>query len=65
MKYGKLAAAVIALVLSTSVNAVVVNTLNGTTYEWLEVTATQFQSRDQIEAMFEVDPIPDTVNHHL
>ena len=31
-------------------NAVVVNTLNGVDYEWLELTATQGMSRDQVEA---------------
>lgn len=37
------------LVLSTSVNAAVLNTLNGIDYEWLEVTATQGLTRDEVE----------------
>ena len=37
------------LVLSTSVHAVVINTLNGVNYEWLELTETAGLSRDQIE----------------
>ncbi len=44
-----LSVAVSALVLSTSVNAVVLNTLNGVDYEWLELTATQGMSRNQVE----------------
>jgi hypothetical protein len=37
------------LVLSTSVNAVVLNTLNDVDYEWLELTATQGLSRSDVE----------------
>ena len=48
MKFWKLAAT--ALVLSTSVNASTLNTLNGVDYEWLELTATVGMSRDQVEA---------------
>ena len=46
----KLAATATALVLSTSVNASILNTLNGVDYEWLELTATVGMSRDQVEA---------------
>ena len=35
---------------SLKVNAVVLNTLNGTDYEWLELSATTGMSRDQVEA---------------
>ena len=42
--------AISALVLSTSVNASIFNTLNGVDYEWLELTATAGMSRDQVEA---------------
>ena len=38
------------LVLSTSVNASVFNTLNGVDYEWLELTETVGMSRNQVEA---------------
>lgn len=38
-----------ALILSTSANASVFKTLNGTNYEWLELTETVSLSRDQIE----------------
>lgn len=47
----KLVLPAILLALSTSVNAVVINTLNGQQYEWLEVTETLGQSRVQVEAM--------------
>ena len=50
MKYLKLASIATALVLSSSVNASIVNTLNGVDYEWLELTATVGMSRDQVEA---------------
>jgi len=36
--------------LSINANASVINTLNGVEYEWLELTATQGMSRDQVEA---------------
>ena len=39
-----------ALVLSTSVNASILNTLNGTNYEWLELTETAGMSRTSIES---------------
>ena len=42
--------AVPALVFSTSVQAVVINTLNGVDYEWLELTETEGLSRTQVEA---------------
>ena len=41
MSIKSISIAIIALVLSTSVNAVVVNTLNGVDYEWVELTETQ------------------------
>lgn len=50
MKLYKLAPVTAALVLSVSVNASVVNTLNGVDYEWLELTATAGMSRAQVEA---------------
>ena len=50
MKYLKLASIAAALVLSSSVNASTLNTLNGVDYEWLELTATVGMSRDQVEA---------------
>ncbi len=37
-------------VVSINVNAVVLNTLNGVDYEWLELTATTGMSRNQVEA---------------
>jgi len=37
------------LFLSTSVNASIINTLNGTTYEWLELTETQGLSRNEVD----------------
>ena len=43
------------LVLSTSVNAVVINTLNGVDYEWLELTVTEGLSRSDVEAQL-ADP---------
>lgn len=37
-------------ILSTGVNASVINSLNGIDYEWLELSATTGMSRDQVEA---------------
>ncbi len=42
--------AIATLALSTSLNASVLNTLNGVDYEWLELSATAGMSRDQVEA---------------
>jgi len=41
MKYIKYAISVFALIISTSVNASILNTLNGVNYEWLELTETE------------------------
>ena len=46
---------------SVSVNASVFNTLNGVDYEWLELTATQGLSRDQVEAQIAVATPGDTL----
>jgi len=51
MKFWKQTLIAISLVLSSSANAVVVNTLNGIDYEWLELTETAGLSRDEVEAM--------------
>jgi len=40
----------IALVISSSANAVILNTLNDIDYQWLELTETQGMSRSQVEA---------------
>ena len=40
----------IILVLSSNVNASVINTLNGNNYQWLELTDTAGMSRNQVEA---------------
>lgn len=50
MKLCKLAPVAATLLLSTSVNASVMNTLNGVDYEWLELTVTAGMSRTQVEA---------------
>ena len=50
MKYIKCTITAIALVLSTNVNATIINTLNGITYEWMEISATLNMTRDQVEA---------------
>lgn len=42
--------ALVGLTLSVSANAVIVNTLGGVDYQWLELTHTQGESRDQVEA---------------
>jgi hypothetical protein len=42
-------AATVLAVFSFNANAVVINTLNGVNYEWLEVTETQGMTRDQVE----------------
>lgn len=49
MKYWKLASTITILVLSTSANSSVINTLNGVNYEWMELTETAGLSRDQVE----------------
>ncbi len=49
MGYKSIALAATTLALSTSVNAVVINTLNGVDYEWLKLTETQGLSRAQVE----------------
>ena len=50
MVFKSIALAATSLLLSTSVNASVFNTLNGVDYEWLELTATAGMSRVQVEA---------------
>ena len=50
MVFKSILLAITTLILSTSVNAAVVNTLNGVDYEWLELTATVGMSRAQVEA---------------
>jgi len=42
---------VIALSYVANINASVMNTLNGTSYEWLELTATAGQSRVQVDTL--------------
>lgn len=49
MGYKELALTASALVLSSSVNASVINTLNGINYEWLELTETVGMSRVQVQ----------------
>jgi len=39
----------LSLVVSVNVNASIINTLNGTTYEWLELTETAEMSRNEVE----------------
>ena len=51
MKLWKQTLVATTLVLSSNAHAVVVNTLNGIDYEWLELTETAGLSRDQVEAM--------------
>lgn len=51
MRYLKFVLPAFLLALSTSVNAVVVNTLGGQQYEWLELTQTQGMSRNQVEVL--------------
>lgn len=43
-------ACILTALVSFNVNAAVINTLNGVEYEWLELTATAGQSRDQVDA---------------
>lgn len=50
MGFKSIALAVSTLVLSTSVNASVIHTLNGIEYEWLEFSESQGLSRLQVEA---------------
>jgi len=50
MKLLQLASVALSLV-AFNANAIVVNTLNGTDYEWLELTETQGLSRNQVELM--------------
>jgi hypothetical protein len=45
----KIFAAAVLAAFSFNANAVVINTLNGVDYEWLEVTETQGMTRDQVE----------------
>jgi hypothetical protein len=45
----KLFAAALLAAFSVSANAVVINTLDGQQYQWLELTETQGMSRDQVE----------------
>ena len=54
MKLWKLASVALAL-FSFNSNASIINTLNGTNYEWLELTETQWLSRNQVEIMLD-DP---------
>ena len=49
MNFKSLSVAVSTLILTTSVNAVVLNTLNGVDYQWLELTATTGLSRNTVE----------------
>ena len=53
MHFKLLAIATTAFVLSTSVNASVLNTLNGVDYEWLELTATAGMSRNNVQDMID------------
>jgi len=53
MRLCKLASVLIAFVLSTNVNAVVINTLNGTQYQWLEFEYTRGLSRQEVELLLE------------
>ena len=50
MNFKSIALAMSVLFLSTSVHAVVINTINGVDYEWLELTETEGLSRAQVEA---------------
>ncbi len=51
MKIQDFMIAVFAIVFSSNVNAVVVNTLNGIGYEWLELTETQNLTRAEVELL--------------
>ena len=51
MKIWRFVSIITALVLSTNVNAVIINTLNDVNYEWLELTETSGLSRNQVESM--------------
>jgi hypothetical protein len=55
MKLFKLLHIAVVLLVSNNANAVVVNTLNGVEYEWLELTQTVGMSREQVEAQI-TDP---------
>mgnify|MGYP006896872789 CR=1 FL=1 len=48
-------------VLSTGVNATIMNSLNGINYEWLELSATTGMSRDQVEADIAAANLGDTL----
>ena len=50
MKLLKLASTLIALALSASANASIINTFYGVEYEWLELSATQGLSRSEVES---------------
>ena len=49
MEYWKLLIFVTVFILFSNANASVINTINGVQYEWLELTATQGLSRNQVE----------------
>ena len=53
MKYWKFVSVVTALLLSMSANASIIRTLNGVSYEWLEVTATQGISRPDVQTQID------------
>lgn len=53
MKFKTISITITALVLSTGINASVLNTLNGINYEWLELTATLGLSRNQVQAQLD------------
>ncbi|MDH5571851.1 MAG: VPLPA-CTERM sorting domain-containing protein [Gammaproteobacteria bacterium] len=59
MKFWKLLPSATALVLFTNANASVINTIDGVEYEWLELTAMQGLSRNQVEAQIAVAGVND------
>lgn len=61
MKYWNLVSAATALLLSTSANASIIRTLDGASYEWLEVTATQGISRSDVLAQINAANPGDTL----
>jgi hypothetical protein len=61
MGFKSISLGIAALVLSTSVNASVLNTLNGVDYEWLELTATAGLSRDQVEVQIGAATVGDAL----
>ncbi len=61
MNFKTISLTVAALALSTSVNASVLNTLNGINYEWLELTATLGLSRNQVQAQLDAATVGDSL----